>query len=257
MKGIGLPEKGIVYLVGAGPGSPDLLTVRAARLLGEAQIVFHDALVPREILQLAEKAILVPVGKRHGRHSTAQAFINKRLLDAARQYQVVVRLKGGDPMLFGRAQEEISFLKRFNIQVEIVPGITAASAASARLGVSLTLRGVSRSVVFATPRVGEGEERSAWARAVAAADTAALYMAAHDAEAVRDELLRAGLPPETPVVVAENISLADERITTCRLLELNRIILENSKPALLLFGEVFAQEVAAGARIALTASQAA
>jgi len=160
---------GIVHLVGAGPGSPDLLTVRAARLLGEAEIVFHDALVPEEILLLARKAILVPVGKRHGRHSTAQHFINRRLAEAARRHQVVVRLKGGDPMLFGRAQEEIAYLKKQRIRVEVVPGITAASAASAQLGVSLTLRGVSRSVVFATPRAGEGEERSAWAKAVAAA----------------------------------------------------------------------------------------
>lgn len=248
---------GTVYLVGAGPGSPDLLTLRAARLLGEADIVFHDALVPQAVLLLSKKAILVSVGKRCGRHSTAQNFINKRLLDAARQCKVVVRLKGGDPMLFGRAQEEIAFLKKNRIRVEVVPGITAASAASAQLGVSLTRRGMSRSVVFATPRAGEGEERSAWAKAVAAADTAALYMAAHDAEAVRDELLRAGLSPETPVVVAESISLPDEKITTCRLSELNKVISENAKPALLLFGEVFAQEVEAGARIARTASQAA
>ena len=178
---------GTVYLVGAGPGSPDLLTVRAARLLGEAEVVFHDALVPEEVLRLAPKAIRIAVGKRCGRHSTTQRFINKRLADAAQRHAVVVRLKGGDPMLFGRAHEEIGFLKDLNIPVEIVPGVTSALAASAQLGISLTRRGVSRSVVFATPRAGEGEARSAWARAVAAADTAALYMAAHDAAAVRDE----------------------------------------------------------------------
>jgi len=246
---------GTVYLVGAGPGAPDLLTLRAARLLGEADIVFHDALVPQEMLQLAEKAILVPVGKRCGQHSTSQRFINKRLADAARRHQVVVRLKGGDPMLFGRAQEEIAFLKKNRIRVEVVPGITTASAASAQLGVSLTLRGVSRSVVFATPRAGDGEERSAWSKAVAAADTAALYMAAHDAQAVRDELLRAGLRPETPVVVAENISLPGEQTRGLLLKELTSLKAEG--PVLLLFGEVFAQEVEAGARIARTASQAA
>src|SRR5687768_10551042 len=98
---------GMVHLVGAGPGAPDLLTVRAVRLLGEADIVFHDALIGPDILSLAQRAEKVAVGKRSGRHSTAQHFINKRLLDAAKRYPVVVRLKGGDPMLFGRAHEEI------------------------------------------------------------------------------------------------------------------------------------------------------
>ena len=102
---------GTVYLVGAGPGAADLLTLRAARLLAEADIVFHDALVPAEILALATRAELVAVGKRSGRHSTAQRFINKRLADAARKHGMVVRLKGGDPLLFGRAQEEIDFLR--------------------------------------------------------------------------------------------------------------------------------------------------
>ena len=113
---------GTVYLVGAGPGAPDLLTVRAARLLGEADIVFYDALVGAEILALAPRAVKIAVGKRSGRHSTAQRFINKRLADAARRYRIVVRLKGGDPMLFGRAHEEISFLQEQSVPVEIVPG---------------------------------------------------------------------------------------------------------------------------------------
>src|SRR5213075_2225031 len=115
----GTVEAGIVHLVGAGPGAADLLTLRAARLLGEADIVFHDALVSKGILALASKARLVPVGKRSGRLSTAQHFINKQLLDAAKRYATVVRLKGGDPMLFGRAHEEIAFLKKNSINVEI------------------------------------------------------------------------------------------------------------------------------------------
>ena len=124
-----------VHLVGAGPGSPDLLTVRAARLLGEADIVFHDDLVSPAILDLIF-GLKISVGKRCGKLSTAQQFINKRLADAARRYRTVVRLKGGDPMLFGRAQEELDFLKQQSIRVEIVPGVTAALAASAELGVS-------------------------------------------------------------------------------------------------------------------------
>jgi uroporphyrin-III C-methyltransferase len=199
--------KGTVYLVGAGPGAADLLTLRAARLLGEADIVFHDALVQSDTLALAARAEKVPVGKRCGRHSTAQRFINKRLADAAARHRVVVRLKGGDPMLFGRAHEEIAFLQKKQIKVEVVPGITAALGASAELQVSLTQRGLARSVVFATPRAAEGAAPSSWVRAVAAADTAVLYMASCDAERVRDELMRAGMRADTPVVVAESVSL--------------------------------------------------
>src|SRR5881398_2333770 len=129
--------RGVVYLIGAGPGAADLLTLRAARLLENANIVFHDALVPRDVLTLAKRAELVAVGKRCGRHSTAQRFINKRLIDAARHHDVVVRLKGGDPLLFGRAQEEIAYLRTQGVRVEVVPGITGAFAASASLGTSL------------------------------------------------------------------------------------------------------------------------
>lgn len=230
---------GTVYLVGAGPGAADLLTLRAARLLAEAEIVFHDALVPAAILLLASRAEKIPVGKRCGRHSTVQRFINKRLVDAARKHKVVVRLKGGDPMLFGRAHEEISFLQKNKIRVEVVPGVTAALAASAELGISLTRRGVSRSVVFATPRVAEGARPSGWVRAVASADTAVLYMAAGDAELVRAELLRAGMKPQTPAAVVENASL-DGSLHAGTLAELPQLAGRCSGgPALLLVGEVF------------------
>ena len=156
---------GTVYLVGAGPGAPDLLTLRAARLLAEADIVFYDALVHPETVALAERAQKIAVGKRCGKHSTAQQFINKRLVDAARRHRVVVRLKGGDPMLFGRAQEEIAALEAAGIACEIVPGITAALAAAAELRTSLTQRGTARSVTFATPRVGANEPDSTWRQA--------------------------------------------------------------------------------------------
>src|SRR6202035_3373833 len=169
---------GVVYLVGAGPGAPDLLTLRAAKLLEKADIVFHDALVHPDTIALAAHAEKIAVGKRCGKHSTAQKFINKRLIDAARAHAVVVRLKGGDPMLFGRAQEEIAALQAADIRYEVIPGITAALAASAQLGISLTQRGSVRSVAFATPRVGQGESPSAWADSVAAADGGAIYMGA-------------------------------------------------------------------------------
>ena len=232
---------GTVHLVGAGPGAPDLLTVRAARLLGEADIVFHDALVPQAILSLI-KGEKVAVGKRCGRHSTAQRFINKRLADAAHRYRVVVRLKGGDPMLFGRAHEEIRFLIENRIPVEIVPGVTAALAASAEAKVSLTRRGISRSVVFATPRVGEDEAPSGWVDAVRAADTAVLYMAARDAAAIRNELLARGMPRSTPVAVAENVSSPEQKFFAGQLGELPELAAHcTGGPALLLIGEVFRQ----------------
>jgi len=167
---------GIVYLVGAGPGAPDLVTLRAARLLERADIVFYDALVHPETIALAANAKRIAVGKRCGQHSTAQQFINKRLVDAAAAHAIVVRLKGGDPMLFGRAQEEIAALQAAGVRYAVVPGITAALAASAEIGISLTQRGVVRTISLVTPRVGEGEAANDWARSMAAADAGAIYM---------------------------------------------------------------------------------
>jgi uroporphyrin-III C-methyltransferase len=239
-----------VYLVGAGPGAPDLLTVRAVRLLGEADIVFHDALVHPGTLALATRAEKILVGKRSGRHSTAQRFINKRLADAARRYRVVVRLKGGDPMLFGRAHEEISFLRKNSIKVEVIPGVTAALAAAAELGVSLTQRLVARSVVFATPRTADGAAPSGWEKAVAAADTAVLYMAAADANGVRDALIGAGLRPETPVAVAENVSLGASDARVGLLVDLPELAATRGGggPALIILGKVCAGLVASAQR---------
>jgi uroporphyrin-III C-methyltransferase len=246
-------EAGTVYLVGAGPGAPDLLTVRAVRLLGEAGIVFHDALIPEATLRLAADAIKIPVGKRCGRHSTAQRFINKRLADAARRYRVVVRLKGGDPMLFGRAQEEILFLKNENIAVEIVPGVTAALAASADLGISLTRRGLSRSVAFVTPRVGAGEPPSNWVHAASAADTAVIYMGAGEAPAIAAALIAAGKPPSTPLAMVENASLPHSRVAYATLACLPR--LGGAGPVLILIGQAY-REAAEAEREARNPRQA-
>jgi uroporphyrin-III C-methyltransferase len=236
---------GTVYLVGAGPGAPDLLTLRAARLLASADIVFHDALVHPDTIALAERAQKVAVGKRHGAHSAAQAFINKRLVDAARKHRIVVRLKGGDPMLFGRAQEEIDALHRAGIACEVVPGITAALAASAELGVSLTRRGISRSVSFATPRVGRDEPPSDWIEPVLHADTGALYMAAHEAAAIAAALMARGKPPGTPVAIVENASLPDatRHFTTLEALSRNGFR-PSIAPVLLLVGEVYRESLA-------------
>jgi uroporphyrin-III C-methyltransferase len=233
---------GTVHLVGAGPGALELLTLRAARLLGEAEIVFHDALVPREILDLI-KGRRVPVGKRSGRFSTAQQFINKQLLDAAKRYRMVVRLKGGDPMLFGRAHEEIHFLKKHSIKVEIVPGVTAALAASAEMQISLTRRGEARSVAFVTPRVGAGERESSWLKAALAADTVAIYMAAGEAEAIAKALIDAGKPARTPVAIVESASLPNAKVFFTTLQRLGAL----RAPGLIFVGEVYREAAAAAA----------
>jgi uroporphyrin-III C-methyltransferase len=239
-------KAGKVYLVGAGPGALDLLTLRAARLLERADVVFHDALVPAEVVALAARAEKIAVGKRCGRHSTAQLFINKRLVDAARRHEVVVRLKGGDPMLFARAQEEIDALQAAGIEVEIVPGITAALAASSALGVSLTRRGVSRNVVLVTPRVGETQKKSDWIASAASADTAVVYMGAREAGMLSRELLAKGLPADTPVAVVENASLPGERCLVGSLRELESLAAQlGSGPVTIVLGEVLREKVAA------------
>jgi uroporphyrin-III C-methyltransferase len=231
---------GKVYLVGAGPGAADLITLRGAELLRRAEVVFHDALVQPELLALARNAKLVAVGKRCSRISTDQRFINRHLVEAAARYDIVVRLKGGDPMLFGRAQEEIDALEAARVSYEIVPGVTAAFAASAEVGVSLTQRGSSRSVVFATPRVGEGEDVSDWAPAVAGADTAVLYMAVGRAAEIAAILEEHGMAATTPVVIVENASLPASRQLGCTLRGLtNGPALGLTGPALMLIGDVF------------------
>ncbi len=202
---------GTVYLVGSGPGAPDLLTLRAARLLARADIVFHDALVHPQTLALAERAEKIAVGKRCGRQSTAQRFINKRLVDAAAKHAVVVRLKGGDPMLFGRAQEEIAALEAAGVAYEVVPGTTAALAAAAQIGTSLTQRGSVRAVTFATPRVGEGEDASRWLDAFSAADAGAIYMGMQEGPRIPPAPTAGGRASATPVAIVENASLAHAR----------------------------------------------
>jgi uroporphyrin-III C-methyltransferase len=233
-----------VYLVGAGPGAPDLLTLRAARLLVAADIVFFDALVHPDTLALAEGATKVPVGKRRGRPSPGQEVINRALVRAASRHRTVVRLKGGDPMIFGRAHEEIAALERAGVEWEVVPGVTAALAASAELGVSLTRRGLSRSVTFVTPAVGTEERRTDWASAVVAADTAAIYMGAGEAERIAAALLARGLSHATPVVMIVNASLPDQAAHWGTLASLPRLAARRGEaPAIILMGRVLDEAI--------------
>lgn len=230
---------GTVYLVGAGPGAPDLLTLRAAELLRRADIVFYDALVHPDTIALAAQAEKIAVGKRCGRHSTAQRFINKRLVDAAQKHAVAVRLKGGDPMLFGRAQEEIDELTAAGVHFEVVPGITSALAASAELGVSLTQRGIARSVVLTTPRVGNDETASDWAAGIDGGSTVVVYMGAGKAAEVVEKLRARGVAAATPVVIVENATLPGRRETWCTVGTLQTAARQSVEgPALIVIGRV-------------------
>jgi uroporphyrin-III C-methyltransferase len=234
---------GKVYLVGAGPGAVDLITVRGAKLLEKADIVFYDALVDPEMLTLCPHAIQIEVGKRCGKLSSAQQFINKRLVDAAQKYQVIVRLKGGDPMLFGRADEEIQSLKDAGIAIEVVPGITAALAGAASIQQSLTLRGVSRSVAFIT--LAQGAENLAPGQPISnpTADTLVYYMGRKDAARIAQQLIESSpnQNSNTPVQILEAVSTPRERLWTSTLEELAAgkadQWFDSGSPALIMIGE--------------------
>ena len=237
------PTLGKVYLVGAGPGAADLITVRGARLLEQAQIVFHDALVEPEMLALCPQALQVPVGKRCGKLSSAQQFINKRLIDAAYKYPVIVRLKGGDPMLFGRADEELCALKEAGIEVEVVPGITAALAGAASLQQSLTLRGVSRSVAFITLAQGAENFGSGQPLTTPTADPLVYYMGRKDTVRIAQQLI-AHSPNHgihTPVHILEAVSTPRERHWSGTLAELAASQadqwFDSTSPALIMIGQ--------------------
>jgi uroporphyrin-III C-methyltransferase len=229
---------GKVYLIGAGPGAQDLMTLRGARLLAQAGVVLHDALVTEEMLELCPQAIKIAVGKRGGQPSTAQSSIDQQLIDQARQHAIVVRLKGGDPMLFGRADEELRALEGAGIEVEVVPGITTALAAAAAARQPLTRRGVARSVAFFTsstaPSLSENNE-------IPNADTLVQYMGGREAIATAEQLLAQGRPGTTPVLVIENCSRPDQRIARIDLTRLALGLGAAQGPVLVMLGEAMAQ----------------
>ena len=234
---------GMVWLVGAGPGDPELLTRKAARLIGQASVILHDALVGSEILGLANSgARLEYVGKRSGRHSRDQATIDRLIVHAALAGEKVVRLKGGDPVIFGRAAEEMDACRSEGITVRICPGITAASAAAASLGASLTLRGLARRLTLITAHVRAGEALTLDWQALADPDaTLAVYMGKASAKRVADHLMEAGLPCDTPVALVENASMPNERRCRTRLdlLAFTAQSTLGDGPAILLIGHAF------------------
>lgn len=235
-----LIRAGEVWLVGAGPGDPDLLTRKAEKLIRAASVVFHDALVGEGVLDLASPGTrLVHVGKRSGRHSKDQKTIDRLIVEAALAGERVVRLKGGDPSIFGRSTEELDACRAAGVPVRICPGITAASAASASLGLSLTLRGLARKLTFVTAHARAGEVLDLdWDTLADPEATLAVYMGKASARMLSDRLIAAGLAGDTPVAMVENASLPEERTFRTRLdlLPLAARTALGDGPALLLIG---------------------
>ncbi len=204
---------GRVALVGAGPGAEDLLTLRAQRLLMEADVIVHDALVPEAVIAMGRRdAERIAAGKRKGCHSRSQEEINKLLVSLARDGKQVVRLKAGDPLVFGRAGEEMQALRNAGIAYEIVPGITSALAAAADFELPPTLRGVSSSLVFTTGHDLKGDVLPDWASLAVSGATVAVYMGRSVAADVAERLMQAGLSPDTAVAIVENASRGDKRL---------------------------------------------
>jgi uroporphyrin-III C-methyltransferase len=233
------PRKAKVYLVGAGPGDPDLLTVRAVRTLGLADVVLHDALVSTEVLaQISPRAQIINVGKRCGRKSITQDEINDLLLQFSLSGQVVVRLKSGDPLIFGRAGEELDVLRRAGVEVEIVPGVTAALAAAASVQVSLTDRRTADQLLVVSAHRGHGKDDSDWQTLVTSRTTVVVYMPGEYAS-VAGDLCRAGLSPSTPCAVVSKVSSPEEQRyqTTLGLLHRARIL---PSPCVLIVGDTLA-----------------
>jgi uroporphyrin-III C-methyltransferase/precorrin-2 dehydrogenase/sirohydrochlorin ferrochelatase len=206
------PAQGHIALVGAGPGAEDLLTLRAHRLLMEADVIVYDALVPEAVVAMGRRdAERLAVGKRKGCHSKSQPEINALLVALGRAGKRVVRLKSGDPLVFGRAGEEMAALRDANISYEIVPGVTAAFAAAADFELPLTLRGVSSSMVFTTGHDLKGGTLPDWGKLAISGATVAIYMGRSVAADVAGRLIEAGLAPDTAVAVVENASLGNRR----------------------------------------------
>ena len=204
---------GHVWLVGAGPGAEDLLTLRAQRVMMEADAIVYDALVPQAVVDMGRRdAERIPVGKRKGCHSKSQDEINQLLVALGRAGKRVVRLKSGDPLVYGRAAEEMAALAEAGIGYEIVPGITSAFAAAADFELPLTLRGVASSLIFTTGHDLAGDVLPDWARLAVSGATIAVYMGRTVAASVAERLMQAGLPRETTVAVVENASRRERRL---------------------------------------------
>jgi uroporphyrin-III C-methyltransferase / precorrin-2 dehydrogenase / sirohydrochlorin ferrochelatase len=241
-KETGVPDggraAGKVYFVGAGPGDPDLLTRRAWKLLQSAGVILHDALVSPEILQLAGAQVqVIDAGKRCGKHSVTQEHIHEQLIAHSRAGRAVVRLQGGDPLVFGRAGEEMAALRSAGIEFEVVPGVTSASAAAAAAQISLTDRKLASKLIFLSAHRCKGNFASDWASVARRDATLAIYMPGRNYERISRELRQAGLPPATPCAIVSQASTPRQLILRLELGSLPELP-EPPAPALLLVGEV-------------------
>lgn len=246
-----LPEArlGTVKLVGAGPGAADLLTLRAARAIGSAQALLYDALISDEVLALAPVACLkIQTGKRAGRTSMKQETINRLMLRLARRGVDVVRLKGGDPSIFGRVGEEQAFLNGHGVSTEVVPGVTAASAAAAQFGFPLTHRGESRRLLICTATSAGGGLVEAGRGSADPDTTLAFYMARDQVRALALQLIGEGRPASTPAIAVENAGHADARGIPSTLENLAEAVdaAQPTGPVVILIGDVTARAAVAG-----------
>jgi uroporphyrin-III C-methyltransferase len=237
-----------IFLVGAGPGDPELLTLKALRRIKAADVILYDSLVDRRILALARaRTRRIDVGKRCGKHSASQQAICDLLVAEALAGNMVVRLKGGDPTVFGRATEEMLALQANGIAYELVPGVTAATAASASLGLSLTKRGIARSLHFLTGHGAEGGlPAHDWVALTKSGGTLVVYMGGQTLPGLASHFIEAGMSPDMPAIAVENASLPNERVFRATIATLPRAVLAAAceGPTLVLIGAALAEDSA-------------
>jgi uroporphyrin-III C-methyltransferase/precorrin-2 dehydrogenase/sirohydrochlorin ferrochelatase len=234
--------RGEVYLIGVGPGDPDLLTLRAQQLLQQADVLLHDRLVPDVILGRARRdALRINVGKTPGKHEHTQEYINKLLLEYASAGKRVARVKGGDPFIFGRGGEELAVLRNAGIPAVVVPGITAGLGAAASTGMPLTHRGLAQSVTFVTATGAQGDALN-WSALAQPDHTVVFYMSAAQSEHIAGNLLAHGMPPTQPVALIERATWPDERVMQATLADLPMLAAtaQLRSPTLLVVGKVAA-----------------
>lgn len=246
-------ESGTIYLVGAGPGSPDLLTLRAARLLSRAKLIVHDGLVDPQILALARPdARLVSVAKARSRHTMPQEAINALLVAEALKGEDVVRLKGGDPFVFGRGGEEMEAAQACGVRVEVVPGISAANGAAAAAQIPLTHRDHASIVSFVAGQC-KGLSEQDWSGLAGVGRTLVIYMGVSTAAQIAEKLMADGLAPDMPLAVIENAARPEMRVLRGPLAALPQLVAREKvkSPALIVIGEVTAELLTQGAKIAV------
>ena len=236
-------EFGTVYLVGAGPGDPDLLTVKAQKLISECDALVYDSLIPLELLELVPKHCqLHSVGKRRGHHSVPQRKTNDILYDLSKSCSSIVRLKGGDPFLFGRGAEEALYLHKKGVPVEVVPGVTSGIAAPAYVGIPLTHRLAGSSVTFVTGHESIDKKRPVvnWRSLAKSSDALVIYMGVNNLKFISSELIAGGMSPKTSSAVIEQGSVIGQRFVKAPLFELYDLVKKEqlTSPAIVVIGSV-------------------